>query len=214
MPPFPGKPVSAPPTLPIQAPQVTREQLADPAYMNVLLQQVFTAINQGNGALGRVVLSRGIDVQGATVTGLGAPQSETDAISSGHAAANFGPVAQAQQLDIGKPQALKGLTAAYALAQQASTAVSKLPTYTSGSNSIQLVGGVILKWGHTGVISTTLAVTFPAAFPSACFAVLVCDDLTSGTAETMSVSGTPTATGFTVHSSGAANGAWWYAIGN
>ncbi len=213
----PQPPIAGRNPIPIQTQQFTKEQLTDPAVMNNWYQQLIDAVNTANGTLGKVVQPSGFDVQGATVSNLGPPQEDGDAISSGHAASQYGSAAQQKALDVGGPDALKGLNVAYAQSAQNAQVIkalqAALPAYVGGSGSIQ-VGGIILKFGHTGVIATTLAVTFAAAFPTACLAVIVSDDLAGGTGLIMSVDGAPTVTGFTVHSSGTTNGAWWFALGN
>lgn len=204
--------------VPIQAPQVSKEDLQNPEYMNTLLQQIFEGININSGTLGKVVQPSGIDVRGATVSNVGPPVEDGDAVSIGHAKTQFSPAVQQQQLDVGKPYALKGLNAAYATSAQNSAAITALqallPAYVSGSGSVQ-IGALTFKWGHTGIIATTLAVTFPVAFPANCFIVIPVDDRAGGTGLIMSVPPASTSqSGFTIQSSGTTNGASWLAIGN
>lgn len=150
---------SQPSAIPLQSFQFSKEQLQDPAVMNVAFQQILTALNQVNGTLGPVVLPSGIDVAGAPITNVGAPQGPTDAISSGHAQGNYSPEVVGPQLDVGGKNALKGLNAAYALAQQASSALAAgvsgtvtLAKITGGgtNGSITFVGGVV-----TGFVQPT-----------------------------------------------------------
>jgi hypothetical protein len=49
-------------------------------------------------------------VAGAKVTGLAAPTGPSDAVSAGHASANYSASAVSPQLDVGGSSALKGLT--------------------------------------------------------------------------------------------------------
>jgi hypothetical protein len=95
---------------PIQNFQFTEEDFKNPARLNTLFQQLIPHVNALIGAAGPSVLPAGIDVRGSTISGLGPPQSETDAISSGHANRQFSPEAIAPSLDIGGKIALKGLT--------------------------------------------------------------------------------------------------------
>lgn len=99
--------------VPIQRPNFRPEDL-DPKgglqYFNQFIDQLVNAANLANGAVGPSVLPSGVDVAGGKVTGLAAPTSPTDAISSGHAQANYSAPVLSKQLDIGGPNALKGLT--------------------------------------------------------------------------------------------------------
>jgi hypothetical protein len=98
--------------IPIQAIQLTPSDMQDPTLgrLNNLLAQITQAANASNGSTGRTQLPAGVDVAGSTVTGLGAPQNPSDAVSAEHVAANYSAASLRAQLDIGGPQALKGLT--------------------------------------------------------------------------------------------------------
>lgn len=99
--------------VPIQAPLFREEDFkAENGYgfVNQWATQVTLAANLANGAVGPSVLPSGVDVAGGKITGLAAPTNPTDAISSGHAQANYSAPVLAKQLDIGGPNALKGLT--------------------------------------------------------------------------------------------------------
>ena len=203
---------------PLQQVQFTVDDFTKPeriAFVNSQFQTMQTLVNQLIGATGPTVLPAGIDVSGATVSGLAAPVGPSDAVNNAHVQNNYGAGAIGPQLDVGGTHALKGLNAAYALSSQNASTVAALakllPTYVSG-NSLQ-VGGLTFKWGHTGVITTTLAVVFPVAFSTACFAVMLTDDIAGGTGRIMSLSAAPTATGFTVHSTGTDDGSYWLAVG-
>ncbi len=104
----PQPPVATP--LPIQRYQVTKQDFENPERFNVFLSQLTGAVQAVQGAGGPSVLPSGINVAGATVSGLGAPQSPSDAISSGHAQSQFSPEVIGPSLDIGGKNALKGLT--------------------------------------------------------------------------------------------------------
>ncbi len=108
--PRPIAPANTP--LPIQNFQLTKSDLEDPSLgrLNVMLQQVIQRVNAHSGVSGPTILPSGVDVQGKTVTGLAAPTSPTDAISSGHADSQYSAASLAPQLDIGGSNALKGLT--------------------------------------------------------------------------------------------------------
>ena len=207
--------------LPVQNYNFTKEQLADPDVMNVFFQQVMTAINSLNGTQGRVVLPKGLDVKGTTVSNLGPPQHEGDAISSGHAKDSFGPAAQQQQLDVGKPHALKGLNQSYAMGVQNGNAIKTLQSQISGVVTVLASGGTaplsgaIIQMGHTAAINANpFSVTFPKPYNNAPI-VVACDDLGSGASRIISViNGSVTTTGFNLQSDGTGNGAWWIAIGN
>lgn len=104
----PSPPAATP--LPIQRYQVTEEDFKSPARLNVFLSQLTGAVQALQGTGGPSVLPSGIDVQGSTVSGLGAPKAPTDAISSGHAQGNFSAPVIGPQLDLGGAHTLKGLT--------------------------------------------------------------------------------------------------------
>jgi hypothetical protein len=86
---------------PIQFTPLTKADLDDPnlGFLNQVLTQFANGINAGNGAMGKTVLPSGIDVKGATVSGVGEPQAPTDAVSKGHAEKNYSAAALAPQLE-------------------------------------------------------------------------------------------------------------------
>jgi hypothetical protein len=198
--------------LPIQFTQLTDEDLKSPATLNVLLSQVFTQLNSLIGAAGPTPLASGANVYGATITGLGNPQTSSDAVSQSHVATNYGPGAQQPALDIGGSNALKGLTASYALASQAQTTLQGITASTASTGSQLLPSGEILKWGTSGSITTTGTVTFPTPFPTACLIAIVCDSTSNGS-RLIWASGGFSPTGFTASNNGTGVANWW-AIGN
>lgn len=146
--PTPAKPTNLPVAprqqpLPIQRYQVTEKDFKDPKLFNVFLSQLVGAVQSVQGAGGPSVLPSGIDVQGSTVSGLGPPQSETDAISSGHAQSQFSPEAIAPKLDVGGANALTGLTNIYLLMQQAGSGTVTLAKLTGGGTN----GSITFKQG-------------------------------------------------------------------
>lgn len=217
----PRLPVPGQNPVPIQSYQFSKEQLADPGVMNVFFQQVADALNLGNGTLGKVLQPSGIDVRGATISNLGLPESDGDAISSGHAATQYSPAAQRDQLDVGKPYALKGLSTTYGLSianQQAIAAINKnaanAATVLTPGGTTPLAGPII-QGGDTAAIPTTLAVVFPQAFPNTVPIVVACDDYAGGADSIISVEkASVTKTGFTLHSNNTSSGAWWIAFGS
>lgn len=149
--PNPSRPIAPkqqPP--PIQRFQFTKEDFstdAGIARVNAMMAQHATAIQALQGSGGRTTLFSGLDVQGETVTGVGAPQSPSDAVSLQHAQDNYSPQATASQFDVGGPNALKGLTALY-LAQTNgfSGTITTAKLTTLGANgSITVVNGLITK---------------------------------------------------------------------
>lgn len=86
---------------PIQFSPLTKQDLEDPnlGLVNAIFQQMANGINAGNGSGGKTVLPAGIDVQGATVSGVGAPKNPSDAVSKGHAEENYSAAALAPQLE-------------------------------------------------------------------------------------------------------------------
>ncbi len=77
------------------------------------------------------------------------------------------------------------------------------------------LSGLMMQWGqvNTDINAGTLAITFPAAFPSAAFAVL---PVTNSPTDriTYVVSGTLSTAGFTISNNGSSGYAYWFAVGN
>lgn len=115
------------------------------AFVNLQMQQMVNAINAGNGAAGRVTLPNGIDMNGATVSNVGNPVSETDAISAGHADSKYSASSVSPNLDIGGKNTLKGLASLYNWQQTGVTGKITIPKLTSGGSdgSITVVNGLI-----------------------------------------------------------------------
>ena len=124
--PRPVAPANTP--LPIQNFQLTKSDLEDPSLgrLNVMLQQVIQRVNAHSGVSGPTILPSGADVQGKTVTGLAAPTSPTDAISSGHADSQYGAASLSPQLDIGGSSALKGLTSLQMTSNSQATSIAAI----------------------------------------------------------------------------------------
>lgn len=191
------------------------------SFLNLQFSQWVTTINALLGQGGPVKYPSGIDMQGAKVTGLAAPSHATDAVPYGDATNQFGPDAQAQQLDVGKPKALKGLTAAYGLAVKGSQDIAALQAAVALAAQVLGVGGTtaltnpIIQMGHTGAITTSLVVTFPLAFPNTVPIVVAVGDWGAATFRGISIEfGSITQSGFTVHSDGTGAGALWIAVGS
>lgn len=106
---------------PIQFTQLTSEDLKSPETLNTIFSQVFRSINQGIGAGGPTPLLSGANVAGKTISGIGEPQSLTDAVSKGHAEANYSAAAIAPQLEQGSGKTgLKSYRAINSKSQQES----------------------------------------------------------------------------------------------
>ena len=136
--------------LPIQYTSMTKEQFASDAgvaFHNQQLSQIVNTLNALLGSGGPTLLPSGIDVQGAKVTGLTAPTSPADAISAGHAEANYGAPAVSKQLDLGGTSTLKGLANIYLLMGQSFSGKITLAKITGGGSngSITVVGGLITE---------------------------------------------------------------------
>jgi hypothetical protein len=136
------------PVIPIQTP-LFREDDFKPEnsyqFINQWATQVTNAANLANGAVGPSVLPAGVDVAGGKVTGLGKPTGPTDAISSGHAEANYSAPVLAQQVDVGGPSALKGLTYLYLQMNKGASGTIPLAKLTGGGSngSITVSSGLI-----------------------------------------------------------------------
>jgi hypothetical protein len=131
---------------------VTAEDFKDPKQLNVFLSQLTGAVQALQGSGGRTTLFSGVDVQGETVTGLGAPQGDTDAVSLAHAQGNYSAPAVGPQLDIGGSNALKGLTSITLAMTQAFSGTIPLAKLTGGGSN----GNVTVK---NGLIVSVVAPT-------------------------------------------------------
>jgi hypothetical protein len=128
----------------------TAEHFSTPqglAFVNLQMSQWVNALNRATGQAGPVVMPAGVDVAGATVTGLGAPTGPGDAVSLAHGTNNYGAPAVAPQLDLGGANTLKGLSNLYLMMNQAFTGTITLAKLTvSGTEgSITVSGGLITK---------------------------------------------------------------------
>lgn len=81
----------------------------------------------------------------------------------------------------------------------------------AASGETFLPGGLLMKWGQIGAASNGVAQNFPTAFPTACYSVVVCANV-SGTLPSVGVNGFTTA-GFTFRTSGGAIPITYVAIG-
>lgn len=102
-------PPTSPTPYPIQNTQLTQADLQQQGLplLNSLFAQVFDQISTLNGSKGQTPLPSGINVAGATVSGIGEPQTATDAVSKGHAEQNYSAAALAPQLEAGQKTTLK-----------------------------------------------------------------------------------------------------------
>lgn len=199
--------------LPIQFTPFRKEDFTSEAgvsFVNQTLSQLTTTLNAMVGAGGPTLLPSGVDVRGASVTGLGLPNSPTDAVSLAHANANYGAEAQSSKLDVGGPNALKGLSYLFLKAQQQSQAAQ--PSY-SGSGSYFALYGMLIQWGYIAAFDTgPTTVTFPKAFPNACFGAWPVGDWSSNNAARIWFVSGLTQTSFQAHNDGL-QGAWWWSLG-
>jgi hypothetical protein len=90
----------------------------------------------------------------------------------------------------------------------------------ASAGSYTLPGGLIVKWGTTGTLSTDTAnntITFPAAFPTTCFGVLANSAVAGGVTGSANYSWsthTVTTTTFRIDNDGLAAPFFWVALGN
>lgn len=136
--------------LPIQFTPFTKEHFESTeglSFVNLQFSQIIDALNANNGVAGRVTLPNGIDVKGATVTGVGAPQNPTDAVSNEHVQQNYSSEKVSSDLDIGGKNALKGLTALTSQLSQGASGTIVIPKLTGpGTNgAVTVVKGIITK---------------------------------------------------------------------
>lgn len=141
--------------VPLQYSPVTKDDFStEPgvARFNQQIVQIVDALNKGNGVAGPVVMPKGADVRGSTITGLGTPSDPSDAVSLGHASTNYGAPAVGPQLDIGGKNALRGLTGLQLAFNSLTTSkISGMVTLAKitggGSNgSLTFVNGVITAY--------------------------------------------------------------------
>ena len=133
---------------PIQFTSFRKEDFATDsgvAFVNQSFAQLFNTVNALFGSGGPTILPSGIDVQGSKVTGLAAPTHPSDAVSAGHADANYSAPAVSPQLDLGGSSTLKGLSNLYLLLGQSFSGTITLAKLTGGGSngSITVVGGLI-----------------------------------------------------------------------
>lgn len=212
-----GPPRSRVTPLPIQNFQLSKEHFTTDQgvkSVNVLMQQVITAVQALQGTAGPSVLPSGIDVAGAKISGLAAPEHPSDAVSLGHAQDSFSPATQQQQLDIGAPYALKGLTGLYLKFNQAQAAN---PSYDGTVNYIDLFG-LLFQWGVTGNLgagNTPVTLSFNIPFPNASFGVLAIDNSVRVTAGNVSpIGAVPISTSqFNINAADSNVTAFWFSVG-
>ena len=206
--------------LPLQPPIFRKEHFATDAgvsYVNQQMMQMAMAINASRGEFGPAVIPSGVDVQGASVTGLGSPSGPTDAVSAGHATTNFGAPSVGPQLDIGGTHTLKGLAYCYQQVQNLSAAVAG--AWTSGSNAngywVKDATGHIHQWGriNTDINAGTLPVTFPVQYTDALSVAIMVSTWSITDRITYVVKGSESATGFTIENNGSSGYAMWTADG-
>jgi len=174
-------------------------------------QQVINAINAVSGNNGPAVIPGGVDVQGASITGLGAPKSPTDAVSAGHAAGNYGASAVSPQLDIGGTNTLKGLAYVSGQVQKNNAALGNLPSTYAGGGVIDLFGFIVQLGFIADMDTAVFPMAFPQAFPNACQSLIA---FTTGPNDRITYASVlPTTTHFTLANNGAGAGAFWIAGG-
>jgi len=212
-----GPPRSVVHPLPIQNFQLSKEHFTTDGgvkQFNILMQQVITSLQAVQGVAGPSVLPSGIDVAGAKVSGLAAPENASDAVSLGHAQNSYAPATQQQQLDIGAPYALKGLTGLYLKFNQAQAAS---PTY-DGTNNFFTINGLMFQWGVTGNLgagNTPVTISFNTPFPNASFGVLAIDNSVRVTAGNVSPIGATviSTSQFNINAQASNVTAFWASIG-
>lgn len=93
-------------------------------------------------------------------------------------------------------------------------AATGLPAFTGTSGHQLLPGGLILQWGTTGALAndTPTAISFPVAFPTACFSVTGSDTFAGSKSAIWSFYAWST-TGFTARCDGNTATGQWVAIG-
>jgi hypothetical protein len=138
---------------PIQNFQFTADDFKNPSRLNVMMQQLVTAVQALQGSGGRTALFSGIDVQGETVTGLGTPQNETDAVSLGHAQGSYSAPVIGPQLDLGGSNALKGLSLLQLNSNDQGNAIAAIQALLAAAASGTVTLAKLTNAGTTGSIT-------------------------------------------------------------
>jgi len=209
----PSPPAQRP--LPIQNFQLSKEHFTTDEgvrQVNVLMQQIITSLQAVQGTAGPSVLPSGIDVAGAKISGLAAPENPSDAVSLGHAQTNYSSTTQQQNLDIGGPNALKGLTGLWLMQQQSAAA------NFNGTNNFFTINGLMFQWGVTGNLgagNTPVTISFNIPFPNASFGVVAMDNSARVTAGNVSAIGAKviSKTQFDINAADSNVTAFWISIG-
>jgi hypothetical protein len=144
--------------MPIQFPVLRKEDFSSDSGLAVVNQhfaQIATFLNALTGVAGPTTLPSGVDVQGATVTGIGAPSGPTDAISFGHAQSQYSSSAQAPNLDIGGKNTLKGLAYTYQQVQANGPAIAAIQAQLAGGVSGTITLAALTVGGTSGSITVT-----------------------------------------------------------
>ena len=138
---------------PIQYTSMTKEQFQSDAgvsFHNQQMSQIVTTMNAILGSGGPTILPSGVDVRGAKVTGLAAPTGPSDAVSAGHAEANYSPAATGPSLDIGGSNTLKGLAAVYKAVQPGTNISTTMPlaklTGGGSAGSMVIQNGIVTSF--------------------------------------------------------------------
>ena len=88
--------------------------------------------------------------------------------------------------------------------------------YAAGNGYTKLTNGIILQWGYANDVGIATPVTFPIAFPAACYSVHVTTERLTPGAQGYNHAGNVTTTGFSAvfDAPSGATGGWWMAIGS
>lgn len=151
---LPAKPTNRPVAPKQQPPPIQRVNFTEEDFkgnisrLNTIMAQLTGAVQALQGSGGRTSLFSGLDVQGETISGVGAPQSPTDAVSLQHADSSYSPAATASSFDLGGANALKGLSNIQLQLQQAANGTVTLAKITGGGSngSLTFVNGLITKF--------------------------------------------------------------------
>lgn len=199
---------------PLQFTPMRKEQFASDdgvSFFNQTIAQMINAINRQSGQAGPMVIPAGIDVAGGRLTGLAAPTDPSDAVSVAHANQNYSSPVASKNLDIGGPNALKGLTSLFL---QVGQVKAGLPTnYTGGSGGSGAVNlfGLIIQLGFIASMDTAVfPMNFPAPFINQCQSIVAA---TTGPADRITYVVSFNSTQFTLANNGSGAGACWIAMG-
>lgn len=139
-------------------------------------------------------------------------------MAAGAAASNLGTYVRTVNGQSGAVTVASGVSSVDGATGAVSLSALSSFAKTLGANGSQtLPSGLIIKWGYAAISAATVAITFPTAFPNACYSVVALTNQpgnTGGVGSSPTVNSGPTATGVTFSVVSTWAGIFWIAIGS